>query len=738
MSAIAQALTSEDERAIQLHGSPGRGSRLSVQPPASTSLKASGMGGAVGAGVEELDGSRLTGSGGFVGGAVTPPPRTTSLAPSSVHDSPEQPRSREPSTSSVASSQAGRLFSSNEGINSRAPPQMPTNGKPAQTDALPPAILAHPPQLATSSSATFPSASATPPQHSTPQRIATASSSAHPSPAMPSFPSNRTLANSNSLSVSSSYSNVTSNSSHLPAPNASPYPPSGASFNSFTDPDGVAALVQQLYARLDEQGVPGDGWSEGKERSRDGIILREDLSTEGLNRSTASKGKHVALPMSPEEEAKADHVLKRVDRYGFFSQSHPAALGSQHNRLATLSASPFSTIPSLSSKRTPRPSTSGTTSAKPSPARPDARTHPNRQSIVSLLPSTDIAPESTARETRRIDKWSAMLSVARRDPGGNAQDWVIASSWWSGRVPGGGGGQSGKYRKLQRRVFKGIPDRWRRAVWGLMMEKMASEVGPSGQGRLPSLDELKREYEQLLDQPYVQDTQIDLDVPRTISGHVLFHTRYGQGQRALFHVLHSFGLRSEEVGGYCQGMGPIAATLLCYFEPERAYACLSRLFDQYRLEHIFAPGFPGLVEAFYVQERLVELLMPAVHTAFTDNFISTSAYATKWYITLFANTVPFSTQLRLWDGFFLEGLDFLVVTAVAIIWHFQHDFAAPSASFESILSVLSSYFFVESDDGLLRWIRKTLRLKGLRERMKGWRQEWQGFVRDGTSEGRVT
>ncbi|GEM07931.1 GTPase activating protein [Rhodotorula toruloides] len=722
MSAIARALTSEDESAIQLHGSPSRGSRLSVQPSAPTYLKPSGAGDAVGADVEELDSSRPTRLGGFLVGTVTPPPRTVSLAPSSVHGSPEQPRSREPSTSSIASSQAGQLFSSSEGNSSRANPQS-TNGKLTQTDAYPPSILPHPPQLSSSSSAAFPSTSSTfpstssnPSQFSTPQKLATAGSSSQPSPAMPSFPPNRTLANSNSLSVSSSYSNVTSNSSHLPAPNTSPYPPSGASFNSFTDPDGVAALVQQLYARLDEQGVPGDGWSEGKERSRDGIILREDLSTEGLNRSAASKGKHVVLPMSPEEEAKADHVLKRVDRYGFFSQSHPAALGSQHNRLATLSASPFSTIPSLSSKRTPRPPSSGTASAKPSPARSKARTHLNRQSIVSLLPSIDVAPESTARETRRIDKWSAMLSVARRDPGGNAQDWVIASSWWSGRVPGGGGGQSGKYRKLQRRVFKGIPDRWRRAVWGLMMEKMASEVRLRGRGRLPSLDELKREYEQLLDQPYVQDTQIDLDVPRTISGHVLFHTRYGQGQRALFHVLHSFGLRSEE----------------------RAYACLSRLFDQYRLEHIFAPGFPGLVEAFYVQERLVELLMPAVHTAFTDNFISTSAYATKWYITLFANTVPFSTQLRLWDGFFLEGLDFLIVTAVAIIWHFQHDFTAPSASFESILSVLSSYFFVESDDALLRWIRKTLRLEGLRERMKAWREEWQGFVRDGTSEGRAT
>ena len=48
--------------------------------------------------------------------------------------------------------------------------------------------------------------------------------------------------------------------------------------------------------------------------------------------------------------------------------------------------------------------------------------------------------------------------------------------------------------------------------------------------------------------------------------------------------------------------------------------------------------------------------------------ISTTSYATKWYITLFANTVPFQTQLRLWDAFLLDGSDFLVVTAVAIVW----------------------------------------------------------------------
>ncbi|BGP56173.1 hypothetical protein JCM8202v2_003785 [Rhodotorula sphaerocarpa] len=556
-----------------------------------------------------------------------------------------------------------------------------------------------------------------------------------------------------STSISSNLSTATSNSSHLAnplrqslpqpaAPHPTPRPGSGSAFSTATDPDGVAALVQQLYARLDSQGVHGDGWDEGKERSRDGIILRFDPDREAASVAPSQHPKTPIILDDPDLAAKADSVLKRVDRYGFFSNSHPAAVACQHHRLATLSAAPFRIIPSISpkkrNKKVPPPAPGSSPAPDDVPARSDAPPLGHRASTVSLMPANKISPEKIALETKRIDKWGAMLSVAHRDSGGNAQDWSVNPSWWSGRVPGGGGGQSGKYRRLQRRVFKGVPDRWRRAVWGMMMEKMAGEVATQSRTRVPNLAELEKEYKRLVQQPYVQDVQIDLDVPRTISGHVLFHTRYGQGQRALFHVLHAFGLRSDENGGYCQGMGPIAATLLCYFEPERAYAGLARLFDQYRLSHIFAPGFPGLHEIFYVQQQLVELLMPEVHAAFEEQMVSTSAYATKWYITLFANSVPFATQLRLWDGLLLEGIDFLIVTAVSIIWHFQHDFTGPDASFESILSRLSSYFYVESDDALLRWIRKTLRVKGLREKMKAWRTEWQGFVRDGTSEGRIS
>jgi len=118
-------------------------------------------------------------------------------------------------------------------------------------------------------------------------------------------------------------------------------------------------------------------------------------------------------------------------------------------------------------------------------------------------------------------------------------------------------------------------------------------------------------------------------------------------------------------------MGPIAATLLCYFEPERVYASLVRLHDSYAMHTIFSPGFPGLLEAIYVQERITEQTMPDVYVAFKNHMISTTSYATKWYITLFANSVPFQTQLRLWDIFILEGQDVFIAVAVAIVWVYR-------------------------------------------------------------------
>jgi len=56
---------------------------------------------------------------------------------------------------------------------------------------------------------------------------------------------------------------------------------------------------------------------------------------------------------------------------------------------------------------------------------------------------------------------------------------------------------------------------------------------------------------------------------------------------------------------------------------------------------------------------------------------------------------------------------------------------SPEASFESILSLLSSFFVVENEDALMDWIRKAMSNRQLRRNMDQWREEWKEKVENG-------
>ncbi|TFK68231.1 RabGAP/TBC [Pluteus cervinus] len=429
--------------------------------------------------------------------------------------------------------------------------------------------------------------------------------------------------------------------------------------------------VRNTYAQLEMSGVKGDGYEEGVERTR--ARIGNNRASQINADAAVGDGTEKTRDLDPREL----ETLRSVDRYGFFQIP-------SHDRLILLPSGPLS-------KRLSRGAASSSEAITPK--------------MLSALPT----PPPPPKEASRILKWTRMLKPLLRDEGGNVQTWSVKSS---------------KENKLRSRVYKGIPDRWRAAAWDMLMSRLSNMS-------LREMAVLAEEYREALEKPSTYDIQIDLDVPRTISGHVMFRTRYGAGQRSLFHVLHSFSLRCPSCG-YVQGMGPIAATLLCYFEPERVYASLVRLHDSYSLHSIFSPGFPGLLEAIYVQERIMEQMMPDVYAAFKKHIISTTSYATKWYITLFTNSVPFQTQLRLWDVFLLEGADVFVAVAVAIVWVYRDNITSNSANFETVLSLLSSFFVPEDEDVFLSWIEKTLGDKKLRSSMRKWREDWKALVAAGT------
>ncbi|WVW85735.1 hypothetical protein I302_107773 [Kwoniella bestiolae CBS 10118] len=469
----------------------------------------------------------------------------------------------------------------------------------------------------------------------------------------------------------------------------------GSGSSQYPGEEDDAFMIRNTYARLEKEGVHGDGWDQGIERTRGGPSIGAG------KRATVYPATKTGDIGEQERQ-----FLASLDRYGFVNE--PLRNRSE-TRVALIPTAPLSKIPKL-------PSISPL-AGKP-PVEPNSTFNPSDGSGLSprIPPSTPNTEDERVkrREFDRVDKWGKMMSIKKRDQGGNITQWD-----WSKEGTA----------KLRKRVYKGIPDRWRMAAWWTLAEGLTRE---KGKGKGKESEQSESDYRNTLDLPSTFDVQIDLDVPRTISGHTMFVTRYGAGQRNLWHVLHCFSQVCETCG-YVQGMGPIAATLLCYFDPARAYTLLVRLHDTYGMHDIFQPGFPGLLEAFYVQERLMEWLMPDLYQSFQRNMISSSAWGTKWYITLFVNTVPFSQQLRLWDALWLDGSDVMIVTSLAILWAFRDLLSSPKATFESILSLLSSYFVAEDEDALMRWIRKVVGQPETKNKMTFWREEWKSLVEHGKS-----
>lgn len=245
--------------------------------------------------------------------AVTPPPRKDSIGANSITTPSFRTASRQSSLNVPYDSESPTRHRQGSQLLSpeRVPPPPPildsTPASPTSPSRGHDSPVA-PPRLKFITSNLSASSS---PRNSLPS-ASTTTSTGNPSPASSTFQNASRDVSSKTLSAQSTLSAATSNSSHLPVPQSSPYPASTSSFTS--DPEVTAGWIRMLYARLDAQGVRGDGWEEGKERTRDGIINRE-IAEGGQNAIRAlDHRKSIVAPLNQDEEAKADQVLRRVDR----------------------------------------------------------------------------------------------------------------------------------------------------------------------------------------------------------------------------------------------------------------------------------------------------------------------------------------------------------------------------------------------------------------------------------------
>lgn len=214
-------------------------------------------------------------------------------------------------------------------------------------------------------------------------------------------------------------------------------------------------------------------------------------------------------------------------------------------------------------------------------------------------------------------------------------------------------------KKFAPRLVKGVPDCLRMRVWAQFLNINGLYLNE----RVISLKDV--EFPSLYLKVSGFERQIDLDIERTLRDHVLFKIRYSQAQISLFKILVAYSNLDPEVG-YCQGMSTIAAFLLLYFDESAAFEAFVKLMSRDNLRLMYRSGFPLLFEYFWIQEKLMKKFLPSLWQHLSKHSITTSIYATKWYLTLF---LSFPTRLaaRIWDLFLFYGLDILPLTAIALL-----------------------------------------------------------------------
>lgn len=369
--------------------------------------------------------------------------------------------------------------------------------------------------------------------------------------------------------------------------------------------------------------------------------ITEDMANSRQPSMTASGSQNYIVPEREENELAGgledwrDINNADVDRYGFIVSRASTTMGDGADDSKPEKLTRVSTSLQLASE-TPR--RRNTLRRTPSSAHGSMRSSRSKQSVADQTPPRPVSSQSAYNRTPRrsvsripvpgsknrrlMDSAMDMLTLpnsaqsvvenghvhvdnvrARRKEIEREEKWrrmARAASPVKDPKTGlpivGGGSETGytfdtTSPKVIERTWKGIPDKWRATAWHSFLSTSASR-----RKNCLSDTELTSLFHIYQDQSSPDDVQIDIDVPRTISSHIMFRRRYRGGQRLLFRVLHAMSLHFAATG-YVQGMAALAVTLLAYYDEEKAFVMLVRMWELRGLDELYKSGFGGLMTA---------------------------------------------------------------------------------------------------------------------------------------------
>ncbi|KAJ1459656.1 rab-GTPase-TBC domain-containing protein [Pelagophyceae sp. CCMP2097] len=288
---------------------------------------------------------------------------------------------------------------------------------------------------------------------------------------------------------------------------------------------------------------------------------------------------------------------------------------------------------------------------------------------------------------------------------------------------------------LKRRIRKGVPRSWRRAVWPKLI---GLSVKPGALAGLP-VSELQDEalksgktYAKLCaatagePPPDSINEIIERDLCRTFPRHALFDSRVDdagrrsvresekQGVTQMRRLLRAYA-EYDSALGYCQGMNYVASVLIIHvcgmqvsvqgsandsigslrspqaqkMQPgdggdfsfldasseEATFWLFVTLVKSPRtnLRELWMPGMIGARKALFVLEGLLSKRASKAFAHMSREGVEPSMYATHWVVTLFSAQFPFALVTRVWDAFFAEGWKAVYRVAVAIISAYSNE-----------------------------------------------------------------
>ena len=221
-------------------------------------------------------------------------------------------------------------------------------------------------------------------------------------------------------------------------------------------------------------------------------------------------------------------------------------------------------------------------------------------------------------------------------------------------------------------IRKGIPICSRPLIWNALLniEQKISKGNNFYQEAL--------KLKEVIPENYVQ--AIEKDIPRTFKNCSLLNPR------ALSNVLYAFAAAHPDIY-YCQSLNFIAAIFIIVLGEEPAYWALSTIVEDFLPSDYYTTGMHGFrvdLKLFEIilSERVPEVFKHAQHLH--HEWIFT---ASGWLLTLFSNSFPVTTVLRIWDSFLLEGPKIIYRVAIGFIRMHQDQFLAATklSEFTSIL-----------------------------------------------------